>query len=220
MVLGPVITDEQHPAPSSRVADHGQQRGGDIQRSNGQVLTATGRGTTSQQRSRLLTTSGRTVCRKTSKGQIRVSADPPAATSTEPAKTARQKPLDECVLDVRPRCILMQGGRLLGIESTGTRRRARALRPLTYPPYCSTAGAWQNRLRFAQSRTFRARFTRWLLPTGRPALVSWGTRGCLARGPRDSATRGGRLLRAEAVSQPVSVHAAVSVAGTRSSAAR
>jgi hypothetical protein len=45
----------------------GQQRGGDIQRSNGQVLTQPGGGTSSHQRSRLLTTSGRTVCRKTSR---------------------------------------------------------------------------------------------------------------------------------------------------------
>jgi hypothetical protein len=43
-----------------------QQRGGDIQRPNGQVLTGNNiRGTTSQQRSHPLTTSGPTVCCKT-----------------------------------------------------------------------------------------------------------------------------------------------------------
>jgi len=67
VTLGSVIADEQHPA-SSRYYPDEQQRGGDTKRSNGQVLTAAGRGTSSNQRSRLLTTSGRTVCRKTSKG--------------------------------------------------------------------------------------------------------------------------------------------------------
>ena len=53
------------PAPALQV----QQRGGDSRRSNGQVLTTAMRGTTSQQRFRLLTTSGRTVCRRTSMGR-------------------------------------------------------------------------------------------------------------------------------------------------------
>jgi hypothetical protein len=41
----------------------------------------------------LLTTSGRTVCRRTSTADPG-SADPPAATGTEPAEAARQQPLD------------------------------------------------------------------------------------------------------------------------------
>jgi hypothetical protein len=68
MIFSPVVPDEQHPrppAPSVMVID--QQRGGDIQRPNGQVLTGNNaRGTTSQQRLHPLTTSGRTVCCKTS----------------------------------------------------------------------------------------------------------------------------------------------------------
>jgi len=55
----------------------------------------TSRGTSSQQRFRLLTTSRRTVCRETYTGSDPLSADPLAATGTEPAETGRQKPLDE-----------------------------------------------------------------------------------------------------------------------------
>jgi hypothetical protein len=51
------------------------------QRSHSPVLTGLrGRGPSSHQLSHLLTTSGRTVCRKTSPGSDPKSADPPAAT--------------------------------------------------------------------------------------------------------------------------------------------
>ena len=88
MVLGPVITHEQHRRLLHSAYIHSTAARRRHRRSNGQVLTAQTRGTSSQQRSRLLTTSGRTVCRKTSTGQMTESADPPAATGTEPAKQA------------------------------------------------------------------------------------------------------------------------------------
>ena len=69
VVLGPVVPDEQHhtlPArPRLRIGSVEE-----TQRSNGQVLTAPRRGTSSHQLSSLLTTSGRTVCRKTSQVQM------------------------------------------------------------------------------------------------------------------------------------------------------
>src|SRR5215470_7171584 len=55
-------------------------------------------------------------------------------------------------------------------------------------------------------------FSRWLIPTGRPAFVLSGTCGCSVRGPRGPRHEGGRLLRTEAVSWLASVHAAISVA--------
>ena len=90
MVLGPVITHEQHPHPPLTAdTDCARQRGEDIPRSHSQSAhPKRPRGTTSQQRSAFLTTSGRTVCRKTSRSDP-VSADPPAATSTEPPASAR-----------------------------------------------------------------------------------------------------------------------------------
>jgi hypothetical protein len=62
MIFSPVITDEQHAPSRSATTPHLRQRGGDSQRSNGQVLTKQQRGTSSQQRLHLLTTNGRTVC--------------------------------------------------------------------------------------------------------------------------------------------------------------
>jgi hypothetical protein len=64
VILSPVITHEQHRVPFS--LDHQpQQRGGDPSDLMDQCSPTT-RGTTSHQQSGLLTTSGRTVCRKTS----------------------------------------------------------------------------------------------------------------------------------------------------------
>jgi hypothetical protein len=52
------------------------------------VLTPPPGGTSSQQRFRLLTTNGRTVCRETCKRSDSESADPPAATGTSLPKQA------------------------------------------------------------------------------------------------------------------------------------
>jgi len=68
MIFSPVIPVEQHSRPPASVARTGtQQRGGDIQRPDGQVRTDNNaRGTTSQQQLHPLTTSGRTICCTTS----------------------------------------------------------------------------------------------------------------------------------------------------------
>jgi hypothetical protein len=67
MIFGPIITNEQHPRSSICRActslSSVEETAGDL---IVQVLTEENRGTSSQQRLRLLTTSGRTVCRETS----------------------------------------------------------------------------------------------------------------------------------------------------------
>ena len=68
VIFSPVIADEQHQPSRDIAPETDWQRRGDSQRSNGQVLTRQAWGTSSHQRLRLLTTSGRTVCRKASKG--------------------------------------------------------------------------------------------------------------------------------------------------------
>jgi hypothetical protein len=95
VVLGPVITHKQHP-DSLRLTLSPQQRGGDSRRSNGQVLTINTMGhdipaavtPPHDQRAHGLP--------KDLQRSDEWSADPPAATRTEPAEAAQQKPLDEC----------------------------------------------------------------------------------------------------------------------------
>jgi len=65
VILSPVITHEQHRVSLQRDRDP-SARGGDPSDLMDRCSPTT-RGTTSHQRSRLLTTSGRTVCRKTSR---------------------------------------------------------------------------------------------------------------------------------------------------------
>jgi hypothetical protein len=67
MIFSPVVTDEQHPATSA--PSPGPEPSSAEETSSVLMVKcspATTRGTTSQQRSHLLTTSGRTVCCKTS----------------------------------------------------------------------------------------------------------------------------------------------------------
>jgi hypothetical protein len=86
VIPGPVITDEQHPR-LPRLNDPTQQQQETPSDFMAQCSPLT-RGTSSHQRSHLLTTGRRTVCREASpfKGPIPDSADPPAATNTEPSK--------------------------------------------------------------------------------------------------------------------------------------
>jgi hypothetical protein len=68
MILGPVVPDEQHPSlpRPTRTRPAAVSRLGDLMV---KYSPAPGRGTSSHQPSRLPTTGGRTVCRKTSKAR-------------------------------------------------------------------------------------------------------------------------------------------------------
>src|SRR5215469_5271692 len=106
MVFRPVVTDEQHPTTSTPSPEYTQQRGGDIQRPNGQVLTDKARGTTSQQRSHLLTTGGaHGLLQDLTEDQSPKVLTPPAATSAKPPKEPRQKPLEPSVLRIGSRFV-------------------------------------------------------------------------------------------------------------------
>src|ERR1039458_9485487 len=93
MILSPVVTDQHHPQPPARSLGQDQQRGGDSQRPNGQVLTTTtGARHPSSGYISPRPAGARSVARP-QRGSVPESADPPAATRAEPAKQPRQKPL-------------------------------------------------------------------------------------------------------------------------------